>query len=152
MVRTEEVLTFPHCLFFSMVAPLHLEEFDHLAPHATTHLIKDLSGAQGMSSLPRAVSLQAIQHPRVPSSTFSAVMHGRCCELLPMMVTSQAYMPQFHISQGWGMTRCSKVPTSLSSQISSCPSLVKPLGIHGLQPQTPRVGTSCLHNSLRMTM
>jgi hypothetical protein len=30
--------------------------------------------------------------------------------------------------------------------------LVKPLGIHGLQPQIVMVGVSCLHSSLGMTL
>jgi hypothetical protein len=41
---------------------------------------------------------------------------------------------------------------SLSLQISSCPSLVKPLSPRGLQPQTIKVGASCLHSSLGATL
>jgi hypothetical protein len=48
--------------------------------------------------------------------------------------------------------QCSEVTTFPSSQTSSLPSWVKPLGIHDLQPQTLRVNASCLHNSLSVTL
>jgi hypothetical protein len=42
MARTEEVLAFPCCFFYSMVALFNLEELHHLAPRDTTILIQDL--------------------------------------------------------------------------------------------------------------
>jgi hypothetical protein len=104
-----------------------------------------------MSNQPRVVSLQAIQHQQVPSGTSSAMICGRCPKLLPMTVVSQACMPQFHISQGWGMVQRNEVSTFSSSKTSSRPSLAKPLGIHDLHPQTLRVEASCWPNSLGMT-
>jgi hypothetical protein len=38
----EEVLAFSQRFFFGMVAALHLEELDHLAPRDMIHLIQDL--------------------------------------------------------------------------------------------------------------
>jgi hypothetical protein len=108
-------------------------------------------GAWGMSSLPWAASLYAIEHLWVPLSTSSAVTYGRYHELLPTTVVSPAFMPCFHISQGWGIVWCSEVPTLLSSQTSSHPSSTKLLGTHDVKPQTLRIGTSCLHNSLGVT-
>jgi hypothetical protein len=104
-----------------------------------------------MSNLSRVVPLPVIPQPRVPSSTTLAAICGRCHELLPMMVVTPACMPRFHTSQEWGMVQCNKVIASLSVQISSHPSLVKPLGTHDLQSQTIRVGASYLHSSLGMT-
>jgi hypothetical protein len=37
----EEIFTFPHCFFFSMVAPLDFEELGHLAAHGSILLIHD---------------------------------------------------------------------------------------------------------------
>jgi hypothetical protein len=42
MARTEEFFTVPSGLFFSMIALLHFEEFDSLAPCDTVLLIQDL--------------------------------------------------------------------------------------------------------------
>jgi hypothetical protein len=105
-----------------------------------------------MSNLFQAVPLPVIQHPWVPSSTSLAKIHRRCCELLPSMVVTLTCMPQFHTSQEWGMVWCNEVIASLSPQTSLRPSLVKPLATHDLQPQTVRVSTSYLHNSLDMTL
>jgi hypothetical protein len=49
------------------------------------------------------------------------------------------------------MVQCNEVIAFLSPQTSSRPSLVRPLGTHDLQPQTVRVGASCLRSSLGMT-
>jgi hypothetical protein len=105
-----------------------------------------------MSNLLRAVPLPVIQHPRLPSSTSLAEIYGRCRELLPTMVVTPTYMPWFHTSQEWGMVWCNEVIASLSPQTSLRYSLVKHLGTHDLQHQTIRVGASCLHNSLNMTL
>jgi hypothetical protein len=104
-----------------------------------------------MSNLTRVVPLPIIPHPRVPSSTSSTVTHGRCRGLMPMMVVTLVYMPRFHTSQEWGMVQCNEVIASVSLQISSCPSLAKPLGIRELQPQTIMVDVSWLHSSLDVT-
>jgi hypothetical protein len=50
------------------------------------------------------------------------------------------------------MVQWNEVIASLSLQISSHPSLAKPLGICDLQPQTVMVNVSYLHNSLGMTL
>jgi hypothetical protein len=50
------------------------------------------------------------------------------------------------------MVQYNEVIASLSLQISSRPSLVKPLSIHGLQPQTVKVSASYLHSSLGATL
>jgi hypothetical protein len=105
-----------------------------------------------MSSPSRVVPLSVIQHPRVPSNTSLAEIRGRCRELLTMMVVTPTCMPPFHTFQELGMVQYTEVITSLSLQISSCPSLVKPLSIRGLQPQTIKAGFSCLHNSLGATL
>jgi hypothetical protein len=105
-----------------------------------------------MSSLSRVVPLPAIQHPRVPSNTSLAEIHGRCHELLPMTVVTPTCMPPFHTSQELGMVQYNEVIASLSLQISSHPSLVKPLSMRGLQPQPIKVGASCLHSSLDATL
>jgi hypothetical protein len=42
MARMEEVLTFPRCFFFRVVAPLYLEELDCFTTHDTILLIQDL--------------------------------------------------------------------------------------------------------------
>jgi hypothetical protein len=49
------------------------------------------------------------------------------------------------------MVQCNEMIASLSLQISSHPSLAKPLGIHDLQLQTVMVDVSCLHSSLDIT-
>jgi hypothetical protein len=105
-----------------------------------------------MSSLSRGVLLPIIQHPRVPSNTSSPKICGRCYEQLPTMVVTLTCMPRFHTAQELGMVQYNEVIASLSLKISSCPSLAKPLSIHGLQPQTIKVSASCLHSSLGMTL
>jgi hypothetical protein len=70
-----------------------------------------------MSNLLRAVSLLAVLHPRLLSDTSSAMTHGRCHELLPMMVVTLVCMPQVYTSGVWEMVQCSEVLTFLSSQI-----------------------------------
>jgi hypothetical protein len=105
-----------------------------------------------MSSPFRVVPLSAIQHPQVPSSTSLAEIHGRCHELLPMMVVTPTCLPRFHTSQELGMVQYNEVIASLSLQISSRPSLAKHLSIRGLQSQTVKVGTSYLRSSLGMTL
>jgi hypothetical protein len=109
------------------------------------------SGARDMSNLTRVVSLPVIPHPRVPSSTFLAVIRGRCCGVLPFTVVTPACMPRFHISQEWGIVQCNKVVASLSLQTSLHPSLPKPLGIRDFQPQIVMVDVSYLHSSLGIT-
>jgi hypothetical protein len=94
----------------------------------------------------RVVPLSAIQHPRVPSNTFLAEIRGRCRELLPKTVVTPTSMPPSHTSSEFGMVQYNEVIASLSLQISSHPSLVKPLSTRGLQPQTIKVGASCLHS------
>jgi hypothetical protein len=105
-----------------------------------------------MSNLTRGVLLLILQHPLVPSSTSLAVIRGRCHGLLPTTVVILACMPPFHTSQELGMVQYNEVIASLSLQISSRPSLVKPLSIRGLQPQTIKVSISCLHSSLGATL
>jgi hypothetical protein len=105
-----------------------------------------------MSNLTRVVPPPVTPYPQVPSSTSSAVTHGRCHGLLSMMVVTPAYVPQFHTSQEWEMIQCNEVIASLSLQISSRPSLGKPLGIRDLQPQTVMVDASYLHSSLDVTL
>jgi hypothetical protein len=104
-----------------------------------------------MSNLTRVVPLPVIPHPRVPSGTSSTVTHERCHGLMPMMVVTPDYMPRFHTSQEWGMVQCNEVIAFLSFQIASCLSLVKPLGIRDLEPQTVMVDASCSHSSLDAT-
>jgi hypothetical protein len=105
-----------------------------------------------MSSLPRVVPLPAIQHSRVPSNTSLAKICERYHELLPIMVVTLTCMPPSHTSQELWMVQYNKVIASLSLQISSRPSLVKPLSTRGLQPQTVKVGVSYLHSSLGATL
>jgi hypothetical protein len=105
-----------------------------------------------MSNPCRVVSLPVIQHPRVPSNTSLAEIRGRCHELLPVTVVTLTSMPPSHTSPELGMVQYNKVIASLSLQISSRPSLTKLLSTRGLQPQTVRVGASCLHNSLGATL
>jgi hypothetical protein len=81
-----------------------------------------------------------------------AEIHGRCHELLPMTVVTLIYMPPFQTSRELGMVQYNKVIASLLLQISSRPSLTKPLSARGLQPQTIKVGASCLHSSLGATL
>jgi hypothetical protein len=101
-----------------------------------------------MSNPCRAVPLPIIQYSRVASNTSLAAIRGRCRELLPMMVLALTCMPPSHTSPELGMIQYNEVTTFLSLQISSRPSLVKPLSTRGLQPQTVRVGASCLRSSL----
>jgi hypothetical protein len=101
-----------------------------------------------MSNPCRAVPLPVIQHPRVLSNTSLAAIRGRYRELLPMMVVTLTCMPPSHTSTEFETVQYNEVIASLSLQISSRPSSVKPLSTRGLQPQTVRVGTSCLHSSL----
>jgi hypothetical protein len=105
-----------------------------------------------MSSPSRVVPLPAIQHPRVPSNTSLAEIRRRCHELLPMTVVTLTSMPPFHTSQELGMVQCNEVIASFLLQISSRPSLVKPLNTRGLQPQTVKVSAFCLHSSLGTTL
>jgi hypothetical protein len=105
-----------------------------------------------MSSLSRVVPLLAIQHPWVPSNTFLAEIRERYRELLPMMVVTPTCMPSSHTSQELEMIQYNEVIVSLSIQISSCPSLGKPLSTRGLQPQTVNVNASCLHRSFGVTL
>jgi hypothetical protein len=51
MASMKEVLTFPHCFFFSMIAPLNVEELDNLAPCDTILLIQDLDGVLGIAQI-----------------------------------------------------------------------------------------------------
>jgi hypothetical protein len=69
-----------------------------------------------------------------------------------MTVVTPTYMPWFHTSQEWGMVQCNEVIASLSFQIASRLSLVKPLAIRDLQPQTVMVDASCLYSSLDATL
>jgi hypothetical protein len=105
-----------------------------------------------MSSPSRVVPLPAIQHLWVPSNTSLAEIRGRCRELLPMTVITPTCMPPFHTSQELGMVQYNEVITFLSLQIFSRSLLGKPLSIRGLQPQTIKVGASCLHNTLGTTL
>jgi hypothetical protein len=105
-----------------------------------------------MSSPSRVVPLPAIQHPLMPSNTSLAEICGRCHELLPMIVVTPTCMPHFHTSQELGMVQYNEVIASLSLQISSRPSLMKPLSTCGLPPQTVKVSASCLHSSLGTTL
>jgi hypothetical protein len=106
------------------------------------------SGAYDMSNLTRVVPLPIIPHPLMLSSICLAATRERCHRLLPMTVVTPTYMPRFHTSQEWGMVQCNEVIASFSLQISSRPSLVKPLGICDLQPQTVMVDASCLSSPL----
>jgi hypothetical protein len=54
MARTEEVLAFPCCFFFRVVAPLYLEELDCFTPRDMILLIQDLDWMLGV----RQVSLE----------------------------------------------------------------------------------------------
>jgi hypothetical protein len=105
-----------------------------------------------MSSPCRVMPLPAIQHPRVPSNTSLVEIRGRCRELLPMTVVTLTCIPPSHTSTELGMVQYNEVIASLSLQISSRPSLAKPLSTRGLKPQTVRVGASCLHSSLGVTL
>jgi hypothetical protein len=105
-----------------------------------------------MSSPSQAVPLPAIRHPWVPSNTSLVEIRARCRELLPMTVVTPICMPPFHTSQELGMVQYNEVIASLLLQISSRPSFATPLSTRGLQPQTVKVGASCLHNSLGATL
>jgi hypothetical protein len=48
MARMKEVLAFPSCFFFKVVAPLYLEELDYFTPHDTILLIQDLDWVLGV--------------------------------------------------------------------------------------------------------
>jgi hypothetical protein len=149
----EELLTLPCCVFYCIVAPLDLKELYHLAPCDMTLLVQYLDQMFGIClSLCRVVPLSAIQHPQVSSSTFLTKIRGRCHEHLLTTVVTPTCMPWFHTSQELGMVQCNDVIASLSLQISSHPSMAKHLSIHGLQPQTVKVGASCLHSSLGITL
>jgi hypothetical protein len=55
MVRTKKVLAFSSCFFFSVVAPLYLEELDYFTPRDTILLIQDFdwvlkSASSGVTS------------------------------------------------------------------------------------------------------
>jgi hypothetical protein len=54
MVRTKKVLTFLSCFFFSVVAPMYLEELDCFMPCDTILLIQDFDWVLGV----RQVSLE----------------------------------------------------------------------------------------------
>jgi hypothetical protein len=69
-----------------------------------------------------------------------------------MTVVTPTCMPPFHTSQELGMVQYNEVIASLSLQISSRPSLAKPLSTRALQPQTVKVGAYCLHSSLGATL
>jgi hypothetical protein len=114
--------------------------------------LRSWSGAWDMSNLTRMVPLPVIPHPRVPSITSSIMTRGKCHKPLPVTVVTTTYMPRVHTSQEWGMVRCIEVIAFLSLQISSRPSLTKPLGIRDLQPQTVMVDISYLHSSLDVTL
>jgi hypothetical protein len=105
-----------------------------------------------MSNLCRAVPLPVIQYARVASNTSLAAIRGRCRELLPIMVVTLTCMPPSHTSPELGMVQYNEVITSLPLRIFSRPSLAKPLSTRGLQPQTLRVGASCLHTSLGVAL
>jgi hypothetical protein len=105
-----------------------------------------------MSNLCRVVPLPVIQYPRVASNTSLATIHGRCRELLPVTVVTLTCMLPSHTSPEFETVQYNKVIASLLLQISSRPSLVKPLSTRGLQPQTVRVGASCLHSSFGATL
>jgi hypothetical protein len=107
--------------------------------------------ARGRSSLPQAMSVRAIWHPWVHSSTSLVVTHGRCRELLPTTVVSPTCKPRVHISWELVMVWCSEVLTFLWPETSSRPSLAKPLDTRDFQLRTPRIDASYLHNSLGVT-
>jgi hypothetical protein len=44
----KEVLALAHCFFVTMIAPLNLEELDHLVNRDTILLIQDLDGVLGI--------------------------------------------------------------------------------------------------------
>jgi hypothetical protein len=69
MAGTKEVLTFPSCFFFRVVAPLYLKELDCFTPHDMILLIRDLYWCSGYDKSTSS------------SVTFSVVTHGRCHEL-----------------------------------------------------------------------
>jgi hypothetical protein len=48
MARTEEVLAFPCCFLFRVVAPLYLEELDCFTPRDMILLIQDLDRVLGV--------------------------------------------------------------------------------------------------------
>jgi hypothetical protein len=105
-----------------------------------------------MLSPSRVVPLPTIQYPRVPSNTSLAEICGRYRQLLPMTVVTPTCMPPSHTSKKLGMVQYNEVIASLSLQISSRPSLVKPLSTRGLQSQTVKVDASCLHSSPSATL
>jgi hypothetical protein len=105
-----------------------------------------------MSSQSRVEPHPVIQHSRASSNTSLAVIRGRYLELLPTTVATPSCMLRFHTFQGWEMVQCSEVLVFLLFQTFSCPLQAKPLDTHDPQLQTPRVSTSCLHNSLGMIL
>jgi hypothetical protein len=105
-----------------------------------------------MLSPSRVVPLPTIQYPRVPSNTSLAEICGRYRQLLLMAVVTPTCMPPSHTSKKLEMVQFNEVIASLSLQISSRLSLVKPLSTRGLPPQTVKVGASCLHSSLGITL
>jgi hypothetical protein len=148
----EKILTFPCCFFYRVLAPLDIVELDRLAPCDMTLLVQDIDRVLGICQVCFKWCPSSNTTSTVPSSTSSPEIHGRCRELLPTLVVTLTYMPRFHTSQELGMIQYNEGIASLSLQISSRPSLVKPLSIHGLQPQTVKVGTFCLHSSLGVTL
>jgi hypothetical protein len=92
----KEFFTLPSGLFFSMVAPLYLEELVSIAPDA-----------RGISSQPRVVPRPVVQYPLVSLNTSLAMICGRYREPLPVTVANSTCMPQFHTSQGWEIVQCS---------------------------------------------
>jgi hypothetical protein len=51
MARTEEVIAFPSCFFFRVVAPLYLKELDCFTPRDTILLIHDLDPMLGVRQI-----------------------------------------------------------------------------------------------------
>jgi hypothetical protein len=87
-----------------------------------------------------------------------AIKHFFSCDTwkisstLAMVVAGQICKPRSHISQGWQMVRCSEALTFLSPQTSLHLSLARHSSTHDFHLRTPRVGASCLHRSLGVTM
>jgi hypothetical protein len=109
---------------------------------------KILIGHSGYVKSVSSGATSVIQYPRVTSNTYLATIRARCHELLPIMVVTLTCMPPSHTSPELGMVQYNEVIASLSLQISSRPSLAKPLSTRGLQPQTVRVDASYLYSSL----
>jgi hypothetical protein len=47
----KQILAFPCIFFFGMIAPMYLEELDHLAPHDTIFFIQDLDWVLGVCQI-----------------------------------------------------------------------------------------------------